>query len=84
MLQASGGVNSCLTANGMTRAPVVRFQSAQRASRVKQWMEHAHNFALVQEQFNSTSRYAACRSKNTDNLYVDFCNITFRPHKVGL
>ncbi|KAI0233587.1 3-hydroxy-3-methylglutaryl-coenzyme A reductase [Lamellibrachia satsuma] len=79
-LSCSGGVRSCLTANGMTRAPVVRFQTAQRASETKLWMEDADNFALVQEEFNSTSRFAKLQKvhivQSARNLYIRFVVFT--------
>ena len=55
-LTASGGVRSCLTGNGMTRAPVVRFATATMACEAKQWLDKPDNLKIVQEQFNSTSR----------------------------
>ncbi|KAK2178713.1 hypothetical protein NP493_532g01007 [Ridgeia piscesae] len=79
-LSSSGGVHSCLTANGMTRAPVVRFQTAQRASEVKLWMENPDNFALVQDEFNSTSRFARLQKvhivQSARNLYIRFVVFT--------
>ena len=42
--------------DGMTRAPLVRFVSAERASEVKEWLECRDNFDLVAEAFDSTSR----------------------------
>ena len=41
----------------MTRAPVVRFPSAQQAAEVKLWLDDADNFDLVSEAFNSTTRF---------------------------
>jgi hydroxymethylglutaryl-CoA reductase len=42
--------------DGMSRAPVVRFVSAVRASEVKRWLEDGDNFARLSQCFNSTSR----------------------------
>ena len=52
----SGGVKSVVIGNGMTRAPVVRFRSALRASEAKKWFEETQNFQKVKEVFDSTSR----------------------------
>ena len=53
----NGGVKSVVNRNGMTRAPLVRFESAQRASAAKLWLEEKDNFDLMAEAFNGTSRY---------------------------
>ncbi len=45
-----------LNRDGMSRAPVVRFPSAERASKAKLWLEDPDNFELMAESFNSTSR----------------------------
>lgn len=42
--------------DGMSRAPVVRFVSAVRASEVKRWLEDGDNFMRLSQCFNSTSR----------------------------
>lgn len=42
----------------MTRGPVVRFPSIEKASFAKAWMESPNNFPLIKEQFDYTSRYA--------------------------
>lgn len=51
-----GGVHSAVVANGMTRAPVVRFPSALSASKAKMWLEVDDNFTAVAEAFSETSR----------------------------
>ena len=55
-VQMSGGVTSTILADGMTRAPVVRFSSAKQASEVKVWLEDEDNFRLVAEAFRGSSR----------------------------
>lgn len=55
-LQQAGGVRSTVINDGMTRAPVVRLPSAQRASQLKIWLDDPDNVALMAEAFNSTSR----------------------------
>jgi len=57
-LTESGGVQTALLKSGITRAPCVRFPSAVRAAEVKAWLDRPENFALVQQAFNSTSRFA--------------------------
>ena len=41
------GVKSYLTDDGMTRAPVVRFNSAGRAAEAKRWIEDDENYAAL-------------------------------------
>ena len=57
-LTSAGGVKSCVTNDGMSRGPVVRFPSAVRAAEAKSWLEEEANFNRVKEWFDSTSRYA--------------------------
>ena len=52
------GVTSQITDDGMSRGPVVRFPSIESAKKAKDWMENAHNFALIKSHFDSTSRFA--------------------------
>ena len=76
----SGGANSFVISNGMTRAPVVRFPTAKQASQVKLWLEDKDNFDLVAESFNSTSRFS--RLERTQvvqaarHLYIRFVAFT--------
>ena len=55
-LQQCSGVSSVLLADGMTRAPVVRFPSAVRAGEAKRWLEVGDNFDLLKDAFDQTSR----------------------------
>ncbi|VDM67860.1 unnamed protein product, partial [Strongylus vulgaris] len=48
----SGGVTANVFDEGMTRAPVVKFPTAQEAV----WFDSSENFALVKSEFESTSR----------------------------
>ncbi|XP_046583776.1 3-hydroxy-3-methylglutaryl-coenzyme A reductase-like [Haliotis rubra] len=57
-IEQSGGAHSMVINEGMTRAPVVRFPTAKRASEVKLWMEDKENFELIKEAFDLTSRFA--------------------------
>lgn len=64
-LASCGGVHSSVLDDGMTRGPVVRLPSATEASEVKVWLDNSDNFQLVEEVFNSTSRFARLKSLQT-------------------
>ncbi|XP_062119242.1 3-hydroxy-3-methylglutaryl-coenzyme A reductase 1-like [Humulus lupulus] len=49
-----GGATSVLLRDGMTRAPVVRFNSAKRASELKFFLEDPENFETLSIVFNSS------------------------------
>jgi len=79
-LAAGGGVQSNILRNGMSRAPLVRFNSATRAAEVKAWMEVPDNFEIVAEAFNSTSRFARLEKLQVVQaarmLYIRFVAVT--------
>uniref|UniRef100_A0A1B6EGS7 3-hydroxy-3-methylglutaryl coenzyme A reductase n=1 Tax=Clastoptera arizonana TaxID=38151 RepID=A0A1B6EGS7_9HEMI len=52
------GVRSRVVADGMTRGPVVRFNSITRASEAMVWLQDSENFKDVKKSFDSTSRFA--------------------------
>lgn len=52
------GIRSRLVADGMTRAPVVRFPSITRASEAMSWLKNDSNFRIIKQLFESTSRFA--------------------------
>lgn len=54
----SGGAQTVVTRDGMTRAPVVRFESAKRAAELKWFMEDPNNFDTLSVVFNRSSRFA--------------------------
>jgi hydroxymethylglutaryl-CoA reductase (NADPH) len=60
-----GGIHSSILDDGMTRGPVVRLPSATQASEVKVWLDSTDNVQLVEEEFNSTSRFARLKSVQT-------------------
>ena len=64
-VSSSGGVKSSVLDDGMTRGPVARLPSATEAGAVKVWLDDSENFALVEEKFNSTSRFAKLKSVHT-------------------
>ncbi|XP_038148465.1 3-hydroxy-3-methylglutaryl-coenzyme A reductase-like [Cyprinodon tularosa] len=72
----SGGCNSRILADSMTRGPVVRLPSACRAAEVKIWLETSDGFSMVKEAFDETSRFARLEkllvSVAGRNLYVRF------------
>ncbi|KAJ7568547.1 hypothetical protein O6H91_01G037200 [Diphasiastrum complanatum] len=57
-IHQSGGASSVLLKDGMTRAPVVRFQNLQRAAELKFYVENSDNFDTIESIFNRTSRFA--------------------------
>lgn len=46
----------------MTRGPVLRCLSAGKASKIKLWIENPENYKLIEETFNSTSRFGRLTS----------------------
>ncbi|KAL2333989.1 hypothetical protein Fmac_015202 [Flemingia macrophylla] len=75
-IHASGGASSVLLRDGMTRAPVVRFPSAQRAAQLKFFLEDPLNFDSLAVVFNKSSRFARLQSIQCaiagKNLYMRF------------
>ncbi|KAG9142928.1 hypothetical protein Leryth_006200 [Lithospermum erythrorhizon] len=75
-IHISGGATSILLRDGMTRAPVVRFQSAKRASELKFFMEDPINFETISLVFNKSSRFGRLQAVKCaiagKNLYMRF------------
>lgn len=75
-IYASGGASSFVLKDAMTRAPVVRFSSAKRASELKFFLEDPLNFDTLAIVFNKSSRFARLQSIQCSiagkNLYVRF------------
>ncbi|KAK6939180.1 Hydroxymethylglutaryl-CoA reductase, class I/II [Dillenia turbinata] len=75
-IYASGGATSILLRDGMTRAPVVRFASAKRASELKFFLEDPLNFDNLAAVFNRSSRFARLQGIQCSiagkNLYIRF------------
>lgn len=75
-IYASGGANSVLLKDGMTRAPVVRFATAKRAADLKAYVESSANFDTLSVVFNRSSRFARLQSIQCamagKNLYLRF------------
>ncbi|KAK1555589.1 hypothetical protein Q3G72_028616 [Acer saccharum] len=76
-IYTSGGAVSTLLRDGMTRAPVVRFSTAKRASELKFFLEDPNNFDTLAVVFNRSSRFARLQSIRCSlagkNLYIRFC-----------
>ncbi|XP_057862642.2 3-hydroxy-3-methylglutaryl-coenzyme A reductase 1 [Cryptomeria japonica] len=76
----SGGATSILLRDGMTRAPVVRFQSAKRAAELKFFIEDPANSDILSDIFNRTSRFARLQGIKCaiagKNLYMRFSCFT--------
>jgi hydroxymethylglutaryl-CoA reductase (NADPH) len=75
-IHLSGGANSVLLKDGMTRAPVVRFATAQRAAQLKFFLEDIANFETLSIVFNRSSRFARLQNIKCNlagkNLYIRF------------
>ncbi|KAL6209093.1 hypothetical protein ACLB2K_020036 [Fragaria x ananassa] len=76
-INLSGGASSVLLKDGMTRAPVVRFNSARRAAELKFYMEDPENYETISMVFNKSSRFGRLQSVQCavagKNLYMRFC-----------
>jgi hydroxymethylglutaryl-CoA reductase (NADPH) len=57
-LKAGQGVSTKVLSDGMTRGPVVKFQSAMKAAECKEWLEDEDNFLVMKREFDATSRFA--------------------------
>ncbi|KAL1540653.1 3-hydroxy-3-methylglutaryl coenzyme A reductase 1 [Salvia divinorum] len=73
---ASGGATCVLLRDAMTRAPVVRFSSAKRATELKFFLEEPLNFDTLSVVFNKSSRFARLQNIQCavagKNLYIRF------------
>ncbi|XP_062081484.1 3-hydroxy-3-methylglutaryl-coenzyme A reductase 1-like [Humulus lupulus] len=76
-IHLSGGAFSVLLKDGMTRAPVVRFNTARRAADLKFYLEEPANFETLTMVFNRSSRFARLQTIKCTiagkNLYMRFC-----------
>ncbi|CAN4121286.1 unnamed protein product [Withania somnifera] len=75
-IYASGGATSILFRDGMTRAPVVKFPTASRASELLFFLENPANFDTLAVVFNKSSRFARLQKIQCSlagrNLYLRF------------
>ncbi|KAK7316630.1 hypothetical protein RJT34_00242 [Clitoria ternatea] len=61
-IYVSGGASSVVLKDGMSRAPVVRFATANRAAQLKFFLEDPLNFDTLAVVFNRSSRFARLQS----------------------
>lgn len=61
-LNASGGVTTVLTQDGMTRGPVIDFPSLASAACAKRWIDSKEGASAIKAAFDSTSRFARLSS----------------------
>lgn len=75
-ITTSGGADTIVTENGMTRAPLLRMNNIHQALELKRWLEHQENFYQVAAAFNSTSRFARLLNIKTNisgnHVYLRF------------
>ncbi|PHT85076.1 3-hydroxy-3-methylglutaryl-coenzyme A reductase 1 [Capsicum annuum] len=75
-IYASGGATSILYKDGMSRAPVVKFETATRASQLLFYLEEPANFDALAMVFNKSSRFARLQKIQPTpagrNLYIRF------------
>nr|ABK56831.1 3-hydroxy-3-methylglutaryl-CoA reductase [Euphorbia pekinensis] len=79
-IHLSGGADSVLLKDGMTRAPVVRFTSVRRAAELKFFLESPENFDSLSVVFNRSSGFAKLLNIQCTlagrNLYMRFTCFT--------
>lgn len=79
-LSTCQGVYTKVIADGMTRGPVIRFQSAMKAAESREWIENKENFLILKTAFDSTSRFAKLQSIKcciaSRYLYLRFSSTT--------
>jgi hydroxymethylglutaryl-CoA reductase (NADPH) len=79
-INAGGGVETVLTADGMTRGPCVQFPNLTRAGKAKVWLDSEEGQKKMKIAFNSTSRFARLQHIKTaiagDSLYIRFKTTT--------
>ncbi|KAF9676415.1 hypothetical protein SADUNF_Sadunf09G0136200 [Salix dunnii] len=75
-IRICGGAASVLLRDAMTRAPVVRFGTAKRATHLKFYLEDPANFEVVSTAFNKSSRFGRLQNIKCalagKNLYMRF------------
>jgi hydroxymethylglutaryl-CoA reductase (NADPH) len=61
-LREAGGVAAVVTANGMTRSPVLGLRSAVAASEFKRWVESPERWEALRAKFQETTRFGRLES----------------------
>jgi len=76
----AGGATSVLLKDGMTRAPLLQVPSALQAAEMAAWVKEPTNYALLKQQFESTSAHVKLLSVTTQiagrNCYARFVCFT--------
>ncbi|TVY62919.1 3-hydroxy-3-methylglutaryl-coenzyme A reductase [Lachnellula suecica] len=79
-INAGGGAVTVLTGDGMTRGPIVTFETLERAGAAKVWLDSEIGQDTMRKAFNSTSRFARLQTLKTaiagTNLYPRFKTTT--------
>ncbi len=79
-LTMSQGVRTKILSDGMTRGPVIRFESALKSAEAKEWVDTEENFIKLKQSFDSTSRFARLQSIKccvaSRYLYLRFTSTT--------
>ena len=74
------GVTSVITADGMTRGPIVQFHDIKSMAAAKLWMEHPDNFEQIKKRFDGESRFARLKElkirPSGRSLYIRFVACT--------
>ncbi|TVY51425.1 3-hydroxy-3-methylglutaryl-coenzyme A reductase [Lachnellula cervina] len=79
-INSGGGAVTVVTGDGMTRGPIVAFETLERAGAAKVWLDSEAGQETMRKAFNSTSRFARLQSLKTalagTNLYPRFKTTT--------
>ena len=57
-INAGGGANTVLVADGMTRGPCIGFETLKRAAAAKVWLDSPEGARTMRDAFDATSRFA--------------------------
>ena len=75
-ITASGGATSTVFKDGMTRAPVFRLPTAERAAEIMQWVSDPEHLSTLQAAFSSTTRFGKLKDIKASvagrNLFLRF------------
>lgn len=79
-INSGGGAVTVVTGDGMTRGPIVTFETLERAGAAKTWLDSEIGQDTMRRAFDSTSRFARLQSLKTamagTNLYPRFKTTT--------
>ena len=57
LFQLGSGAPAMVLRDGITRAPCIQMESAEKAAELKLWCEQIHNFDLPKQAFESTDGF---------------------------